>query len=202
MIHEKGDPHNYWRGISTDGDFLGPPPSYTLIRYPVLRLCHWMMAHSIDGRSQAPKKVTVTDLFYLRGLDVGSVKISYLLARYLMRFAAGRKIGAHISGGQFVARLAEHFGLLTAEILGVLTVIPCKLSIIDMAELVRLQICMEVDDTWAWVAMEPERQPNAMAGAPRVAQDAPAIDEGGQADLTPIQAPPPPAPPAAARTMP
>ncbi|GJY55637.1 hypothetical protein Tco_0454752 [Tanacetum coccineum] len=26
-----------------------------------------------------------------------------------------------------------------------------------------LQICMEVDDTWAWVAMRPERQPDAVA---------------------------------------
>ncbi|GKD89504.1 hypothetical protein Tco_1365011 [Tanacetum coccineum] len=136
------------------------------------------------------------------GLDVGSVNISYLLARYLRRFAAGRKSRAHISGGQFVARLTEHFRLLTAEILGGLMVIPFKLPVIDMAELVRLQICIEVDDTWAWVAMEPERQPNATAGAPRVAQDAPAVDEGGQADLTPIHAPPPPAPPATARTMP
>ncbi|GKD11154.1 hypothetical protein Tco_1190839 [Tanacetum coccineum] len=56
-----------------------------------------MMAHSIAGRSQAPEKVTVTDLFYLRGLDVGSVNIPYLLARYLRRFAAGRKSGALIS---------------------------------------------------------------------------------------------------------
>ncbi|GJS01551.1 hypothetical protein Tco_0318059 [Tanacetum coccineum] len=66
-------------GISTDGDFLGPPPSYTLISDPVLRLCHRMMAHNIARRSQAPKK--------------------------------------------FVARLAEQFGLLTAEILGGLTVV-------------------------------------------------------------------------------
>nr|GEY58284.1 hypothetical protein [Tanacetum cinerariifolium] len=29
--------------------FLGPPPFYTLIRDPVLRLCHKMMAHSIAG---------------------------------------------------------------------------------------------------------------------------------------------------------
>ncbi|GJV45268.1 hypothetical protein Tco_1429804 [Tanacetum coccineum] len=87
------------------------------------------------------------------------------------RFSAGRKSGAHISGGQFVARLAEHFGLLTTEILGGLT-----------------------------VAMGPERQPDAAAGAPRVAQDAPVIDEGGQADPAPVQAPPPP--PAATRTMP
>ncbi|GJZ05619.1 hypothetical protein Tco_0539412 [Tanacetum coccineum] len=91
-------------------DFLGPPPSYTLIRDPVLRLCHRMMAHSIAGRSQAPEKVTVTDLFYLRGLDVGS----------------------------FVARLAEHFRLLTVEILGELTVISPELPIIDMGELMPL----------------------------------------------------------------
>ncbi|GKE33036.1 hypothetical protein Tco_1452358, partial [Tanacetum coccineum] len=191
MITGKGDLHDYWRDISTDGDFLGPPLSYTLIRDPVLRLCHRMMPHSIAGRSQAPEKVTVTDLFYLRGLDVGSVNIPYLLARYLRRFAARRKIGAHIFGGQFVARLAEHFGLLTAEILGGLTVIAPKLLIIDMAELVRLQIYTQFNDTWDWVAIGPERQPDVADGAPGVAQDALIVDEGGQADPTPAQAPPP-----------
>ncbi|GKD29540.1 hypothetical protein Tco_1240318 [Tanacetum coccineum] len=129
---------------------LGPPPSYTLIRDPVLRLCHRMMACSIAGR-----------------------------IRYLRRFATGRKSMAHISGGQFIARLTEHFGLLTTEILRGLRVIAPKLLIIDMGELVRLQICMEVDDTWAWVAMGPERQPDVAAGAPGVAQDAPIVDEGG-----------------------
>nr|GEU35705.1 putative ribonuclease H-like domain-containing protein [Tanacetum cinerariifolium] len=129
-------------------------------------------------RSQAPEKVTVTNLFYLRGLDVRSVNISYLLARYLRRFTAGRKSRAHISGGQFVARLAEHFGLLTAEILGGLTVIAPTLLVIDITELVMLHICMELDDTWAWVAMGPERQPDAVVGAPTLAEDAPAVNEG------------------------
>nr|GFD21252.1 hypothetical protein [Tanacetum cinerariifolium] len=96
-------------------------------------------------------------------LDVGSVNIPYLLARYLRRFAAGRKSGAHIFDGQF-ARFAEHFGLLTVKILGGLIVIAPELSIIDMAELVRLQICEQLDDTWARVAMGPERQPDATAG--------------------------------------
>ncbi|GJX16813.1 hypothetical protein Tco_0217645 [Tanacetum coccineum] len=153
---------DFARDISTDGDFLGPHPSNTLIRDPMLRLCHRMMAHSITSRSQAPEKVTVIDLFYLRGLDVGSVNIPYLLAQYIRRFATGRKSGVHISGGQFVARLAEHFGLLTAEILR------------------GLHIYEQLYDTWAW--------------------DAPIVDEGGQADLAPVQAPPPP--PVAARTMP
>ncbi|GJW54438.1 hypothetical protein Tco_0098523 [Tanacetum coccineum] len=178
MIPRKGDLHDYWRDIYTDGDFLGPPPSYTLIRDLVLRLFHRMMAHIIAGRSQAPEKVTVTDLFYLRGLDVGSVNIPYLLARYRKRFDAGRKSGAHISRGQFVARLAKLFGLLTAEILGGLTVIAPELPIIDMAELVRLQIYAQFGDTLVWVAMGPVTQPDAVAGVPVVAEDAPAINEG------------------------
>ncbi|GKD71837.1 hypothetical protein Tco_1325927, partial [Tanacetum coccineum] len=127
ITHRGGD----GRDILTGGDFLGPPPSYTLIKDPVLRLCHRMMAHSIAGRSQTPEKVTVTDLFYLRGMDVGSVNIPYLLARYLRR--------------------------------------------------VRLQICVQLDDTWAWVAMGPERQPDAAAGTPANAEDTLIVDEGDQA---------------------
>ncbi|GJV63897.1 hypothetical protein Tco_1474725 [Tanacetum coccineum] len=90
-------------GISSARDFLGTAPSYTIIPYLILRLCHRLIACSIAGRSQAPKKMTVADLFYLRGMDVGSVNFLYLLARYLRLFAAGRKSGAHISGGKFVA---------------------------------------------------------------------------------------------------
>ncbi|GJU27049.1 hypothetical protein Tco_1165670 [Tanacetum coccineum] len=127
-------------------------------RDPILRLCHRLIACSIAGRIQAPKKLTVTDLFYLRGMDVGSVNIPYLLARYLRMFASGRKRGAMIYGGQFVAGLAEHFGLLTEERLQRLTVIVRDLLVIDMAELMRLHICEELNDTWAWVSPRPERQ--------------------------------------------
>ncbi|GKA36504.1 hypothetical protein Tco_0722995 [Tanacetum coccineum] len=80
-----------------------------LIKDPILRLCHRLIALSIARRSQAPEKVTVTDLFYLRGLNVDSFNVPYLLARYLRLFTAGRKSGALICGGQFIARLAKHF---------------------------------------------------------------------------------------------
>ncbi|GJY58064.1 hypothetical protein Tco_0457956 [Tanacetum coccineum] len=53
--------------ISSTRNFLGTAPSYTLIRDPMLRLCHRLIACSIAGRSQAPEKVIVTDLFYKRG---------------------------------------------------------------------------------------------------------------------------------------
>ncbi|GJW00775.1 hypothetical protein Tco_1556026 [Tanacetum coccineum] len=165
------------------GDFLGTAPSYTLIWDPILRLCHQLIECSIARRSQAPEKVTVTDLFYLRGMDVGSINVPYLLARYLRLFAAERKSGAHISGGQFVARLANHFRLLTIEILGRLTIIAPELSVIDMAKM---------------------RQPDATAGAPAEVDDVPVVNEGVQADPIPAQAPqqPPLPPPAPARTMP
>ncbi|GJU10346.1 hypothetical protein Tco_1132742 [Tanacetum coccineum] len=84
-------------------------PSYTSIRDPMLRLYHRLIACNIVGRSQEPEKVTVTDLFYLRGRDVGSFNIPYLLARYLRMFASRRKREVMISGRQFVACLAEHF---------------------------------------------------------------------------------------------
>ncbi|GKB80638.1 hypothetical protein Tco_0947533 [Tanacetum coccineum] len=152
-----------WVGISSAGDFLGTTPSYTLIRYPMLRLCHRLITYNIAGRSQAPEKVIVTDLFYPRGIDVGSVNIPYLLAR---------------TNGD-----------------------SRDLPMIDMAELVRLQICEELDDTWAWVAPGPERQQVAATGALEVAEDAHVVDEGASAVLAPIQAPQPPPVAGLASTM-
>ncbi|GKE58168.1 hypothetical protein Tco_1497353, partial [Tanacetum coccineum] len=143
-------------------------PPYTSIRDSMLRLCHRLIACSIAGRSQAPEKVTVTDLFYLMGMDVGSVNILYLLARYLRLFDSGRKRGVMISGGQFVACLAEYFELLTEE---------------------RLQICLELDDTWAWVALGPKRKQVVAAGAPKAAKDALIADEGALGVPAPVQAP-------------
>ncbi|GJU49293.1 hypothetical protein Tco_1218848 [Tanacetum coccineum] len=104
-----------------------------------------LIACSIAQRSQAPKKVTVTDMFYMRGMDVGSVNIHYLLAR--------------------------------------------------------LQICEELDHTWAWVAPGPERQPDVAAGTPKVAEGAPDVDEGDQAVPAPVQAPQPPLAVGPYRTM-
>ncbi|GJW87757.1 ribonuclease H-like domain-containing protein [Tanacetum coccineum] len=51
--------------IAEAGYFLGPAPSYVLIRDPVRRLCHRMIAYSISGRGQAPEKVTGVEFFVL-----------------------------------------------------------------------------------------------------------------------------------------
>ncbi|GKA89845.1 hypothetical protein Tco_0811657 [Tanacetum coccineum] len=65
---------------------------------------------------------------------------------------------------RFMGSMAKHFGLLD--------------SLRNT-----LEICVEIDDTWAWVAMGPKRQPDAAAGAPTVVEDAPAADKGDQARI-------------------
>nr|GEV18633.1 hypothetical protein [Tanacetum cinerariifolium] len=92
-----------------EGDFLGTVPFYTAIRDLMLRSCHRLIVCSITGKSQAPKKVTVTDLFYLWGMDVDSINIHYRLARYLRRFASRRKQGPNaVAGAPEVAKDAPN----------------------------------------------------------------------------------------------
>nr|GEY25152.1 hypothetical protein [Tanacetum cinerariifolium] len=95
----------------------------------MLRLIHRLISCSIAGKSQVPKKV-ICFREEARGVDIWRP----------------------------VCCLAEHFGLLTKERLQGLNVIVRDLLVIDMAELVRMQICVELDDTWAWVPSGSERQ--------------------------------------------
>ncbi|GJT44082.1 hypothetical protein Tco_0952797 [Tanacetum coccineum] len=157
VIPDKGDLRDYWIKISSDRDFLGPAPSYVLIRDPVRRLCHRMIAYIISGRGQVPEKVTGVDIFYLRSMDQRIANVPHLLAQYLFRHAEGRKSGARLLGGHFIGRLAAHFGLVSDEGLRGLQVVTRELPLIDLHEIERLNICLRYGDTWAWVAPRPER---------------------------------------------
>ncbi|GKB03982.1 hypothetical protein Tco_0832125 [Tanacetum coccineum] len=97
---------------------------------------------------------------------------------HLKRHIDGRKSDARLSGGYFIGRLAHHFGLVSDDGLRGLSVVARELPLIDMGELVKLNICMDIGDDWAWVAPGPEREQVATAGTPRAAEDAPAVDEG------------------------
>ncbi|GJT47956.1 hypothetical protein Tco_0974113 [Tanacetum coccineum] len=152
VIPDKGDLSDYWVEISSGGDFLRGAPSYTYIRDPVRRLCH--------------------------SIDQGVANVPYLLAEYLFRHVEGRKSGARLSGGHFIGRLAHHFGLVSDDGLRGLSVVTHEIPLIDMGELVKLNICKEIEDDWAWVAPGPERQQVVADGAPEAAEDSPTIDEG------------------------
>ncbi|GKB56342.1 hypothetical protein Tco_0912528 [Tanacetum coccineum] len=73
QINDKGDLRDYWIGISSARDFLGIALSYTAIWDPILRLCHRLIACSITGKSQAPKKVLTVITPALPGIDMAKM---------------------------------------------------------------------------------------------------------------------------------
>ncbi|GKE65476.1 hypothetical protein Tco_1519637 [Tanacetum coccineum] len=188
---------DYWIEISFDRDFLGLAPSYVLIRDPMRRSCHRMIAYNIFGRGQAPEKVTGVDLFYLRSMDRGTTNVPHLLAQYMFKHIEGMKSGARLSGGHFIGRLAMHFGLVSDEGLRGLQVVTRELPLIDLHKLGRLSIYTRYSDTCAWVAQGPERQHAAAAGTHEADEAGPAAEEGAQEIPVPTPAPtqsPPSAP--------
>ncbi|GKB15621.1 hypothetical protein Tco_0849544 [Tanacetum coccineum] len=98
-----------------------------------------------------------------------------------------------IESTRFGAYLAESSRQMGSE---------CLLDYIARRSQAPEKICDQIDDTWAWVAPGPERQPNATAGALKVVGGAPIVDEGASAVPTSVQAfqPPPAARPS--RTLP
>ncbi|GKA44258.1 hypothetical protein Tco_0736982, partial [Tanacetum coccineum] len=60
-----------------------------------------------------------------------------------------------------------------------LTVTAPALPIIDITEPVRLHICVEFEDTWAWVPAGPAMQEGDAGG---VAEEAPVAPGGGDED--------------------
>nr|GEY49487.1 hypothetical protein [Tanacetum cinerariifolium] len=71
----------------------------------------------------------------------------------------------------------------------------------DKGDLMRLQICEDLDDTWAWVALGPEKQQVAAAGALEVVKGSFYVDKDDQAVSAPVQAPQPPPAAGPAMTM-
>nr|GEW72338.1 hypothetical protein [Tanacetum cinerariifolium] len=80
--------------------------------------------------------------------DFLSTSPSYNLIRDSMLRLCHRLITCSIAGRSQAPKKERLQGL---------TVIVRVLPMIDMAELVKLQICEELDNTWAWVASRPER---------------------------------------------
>nr|GEX67874.1 hypothetical protein [Tanacetum cinerariifolium] len=110
-----------------DAYWFGTAHSYTYIRDPVQRSCLRLISYNISRRGQASEEVTSTDLFYPRSMDRRETNVLYLLAQYLFWHAEGRKSDARLRG---------------------LFVVTRELPLIDMGELVKVNIRMEVGDDW------------------------------------------------------
>nr|GEW85030.1 hypothetical protein [Tanacetum cinerariifolium] len=74
-----GGLRDYCIDVLSDRDFLGPVPSYVLIRDPVRRLCHNMIAYSISGRGQTPEKGRKSKARLSGGHFIGSLAMHFRL---------------------------------------------------------------------------------------------------------------------------
>lgn len=130
----------YWSTISNQ-PLIGASPSYTTIRDPITRLIHRLISYSIRGRREGQEKVNTVNLFYLHSMDDGPiVNIPWCVAEYLRSGANGTKRTSTICGGQFVAKLADHFQLFMGGQLNACTEVNPPMGIMGKEALVGLGI--------------------------------------------------------------
>ncbi|GKC62516.1 hypothetical protein Tco_1095114 [Tanacetum coccineum] len=142
-------------------------------------------AYWLGSERVIPDKGDLSDywveIYFGRDFLRGAPSYTYIrdpVWRLCHRHAEGRKSESRLFGGHFIRRLAHHFGLVSDDGLSGLSVMTREIPLIDMGELVKLNIYIEIGDNCVWVASGPERQPDAMAGAPGATDDAPVVDEG------------------------
>ncbi|GJW12749.1 hypothetical protein Tco_1578576 [Tanacetum coccineum] len=108
LIPDKGDLKDYWIEISSDRDFLGPTPSYVLIRDLVRRLCHMMITYSIFGKGQAPEKGRKSEARLSGGHFIGRLAMHF----GLVNDEGLRGLQAAVAG----AHKADEAGLVAEEV--------------------------------------------------------------------------------------
>jgi hypothetical protein len=112
-----------WQYIA-QGNYGDTTPSYRAIRDPRYRLIHRLLTFTIVGRREGPEKVSKPDLFYLSSIvRKRLVNVPWRLARWMSKRATGTRSSSSLCGGQFITRLARHFGLETPDEIGTCTVV-------------------------------------------------------------------------------
>ncbi|GJR18647.1 hypothetical protein Tco_0967174, partial [Tanacetum coccineum] len=123
-------------------------------------------AYWLGSERVIPDKGDLSDYWIEISFDKGFLRsapsYTYIkdpLQRLCHRHTEGRKSGARLSRGHFIGRLAHHFGLVSDDGLRGLSVVTSELPLIDMGELVKLNIYMEVGDDWARAVPAPIHAP-------------------------------------------
>lgn len=101
----------YWAAVRNFA-YGARSPSYTYIRDPVHRLIHRLIAFSITGRREGPRKAHLPDLLFLGSIIRGeSVNIPHFLALWMCTRARGTRVSSSICGGYYVNKIARYLGV-------------------------------------------------------------------------------------------
>ena len=99
------------------------------------RLLHRMLVNAVNARSSSEEKISSYDLWLLDRLSTDDKypNAPYIVAMQLTK-AGGYREGSRIAGGQYVTRLARHFGVLTDDAVASMTSLG-EMGLIDMDQL-------------------------------------------------------------------
>ncbi|KAJ9538031.1 hypothetical protein OSB04_030764 [Centaurea solstitialis] len=99
------------------------------------RLYHRMLVNAVNARSSSEEKISTYDLWLLEQLtsDDKYPNAPYIVAMQLMK-GGGYREGSRMAGGQYVTRLARHYGVLTDDAIASMTSLG-EMGLIDMEQL-------------------------------------------------------------------
>ncbi|KAJ9547041.1 hypothetical protein OSB04_019584 [Centaurea solstitialis] len=99
------------------------------------RLYHRMLVNAVNARSSSEEKISTYDLWLLEQLttDDKYPNAPYIVAMQLMK-GGGYREGSRMAGGQYVTRLARHYGVLTDDVIASMTSLG-EMGLIDMEQL-------------------------------------------------------------------
>ncbi|KAJ9539390.1 hypothetical protein OSB04_032123 [Centaurea solstitialis] len=99
------------------------------------RLYHRMLVNAVNARSSSEEKISTYDLWLLEQLttDDKYLNAPYIVAMQLMK-GGGYREGSRMAGGQYVTRLARHYGVLTDDAIASMTSLG-EMGLIDMEQL-------------------------------------------------------------------
>ncbi|GKD36199.1 hypothetical protein Tco_1251708, partial [Tanacetum coccineum] len=134
--------HLFWPSIGDDRYNVGNTKAKS-IRNPRIKLAHRCITMIITGRKETTHRVTKIDLFYLYCIFGERIvcDIPYWLAKYLKSI---REKGM-IFRGMFVTKIARSFGLLTEEMVSVLSREP-PLHVYRKTSLIKMGVIMELHE--------------------------------------------------------
>ncbi|GJZ66148.1 hypothetical protein Tco_0622844 [Tanacetum coccineum] len=134
--------HLFWPSIDDGGYNVGNTKAKS-IRNPRIRHAHRCITMTITGRKETTHRVTKIDLFYLYCIFGERIvcNIPYWLAKYLKSV---REKGM-IFRGMFVTKIARSFGLLTEEMVSVLSREPPP-HVYRKTSLIKMGVIMELHE--------------------------------------------------------
>lgn len=155
------DAPRFWKEIA-NGPYNASQQKGRQLDDPVLRILHRAISHSIAPTKGSPTHLTKQHLFYIFCMKKSvTCNVAHGLATYFAKYATDNPGG--LCGGSFVSKLAENYGILTAEVKAGLRK-AANMKYLNEKFLLKCGILVEKDDEYVlapWGGVLSDERPKA-----------------------------------------